>query len=70
MEDFKRTLKRLETLESFIKMVKEDIQIAQDTNAEYEELDYTDWIFYLKDSEEIELTKEEVIMLAKFMVMF
>ena len=67
METFEKSLKKIETLEKFIKLVKEDIRIALDTNAQHEDLDYTDWIFYLKDSEEIELTKEEIILLAKFM---
>ena len=69
METFEKSLKKIEKLEKLIKLVKEDIQIALDTNEQYEELDYTDWAFYMKESEELKLTKEEVILLAKFMTM-
>ena len=67
MENFEKSLKKIEMLEKFVKLVKEDIQIVLEIDSQYEELDYTDWIFYLKDAEEFEMTKGEVISLAKFM---
>ena len=65
MENFEKSLKQIEKLEKFIKLVKENIRITLDTNEQYEEL--ADRVSYMKDSEEFELTKEEAILLTKFM---
>ena len=67
METFEKSLKKIEKLEKFAKLVKENIRITLDTNEQYEKLDYTDRVSYTKDSEEFELTKEEAILLTKFM---